>query len=133
MKVHIVQIIVIHIVMGLSGARIFLKGGPVTRTNTMSLGIVSQAFPTCSFCSRQAHQDDSDQLWRSLFNDENQRMELANMSIYIVREIHGLHHLPNRNSALGSRPGLGFPESQRHPQRSRARLLGRCGLHVHPG
>ncbi|KAK0378813.1 hypothetical protein CLIM01_03860 [Colletotrichum limetticola] len=39
MKVHIVQIIVIHIVMGLSGARIFLKGGPVTRTNTMSLGI----------------------------------------------------------------------------------------------
>ncbi|KAK1495542.1 hypothetical protein CCUS01_13423 [Colletotrichum cuscutae] len=39
MKVHIVQIIVIHIVMGLSGARIFLKGGPVTRTNTISLGI----------------------------------------------------------------------------------------------
>ncbi|GKT93188.1 hypothetical protein Ct61P_11038 [Colletotrichum tofieldiae] len=41
LKVQIFQIVVIHIVMGLSGARLLLraKGGPVTRNNTMSLAI----------------------------------------------------------------------------------------------
>ncbi|OHE96899.1 hypothetical protein CORC01_07866 [Colletotrichum orchidophilum] len=39
LKVHIAQIAVIHIVMGLSGAKLPLKSGPMTCTNTMSLGI----------------------------------------------------------------------------------------------
>ncbi|GKT45165.1 uncharacterized protein ColSpa_05346 [Colletotrichum spaethianum] len=45
LKVQIFQIIVIHIVMGLSGARLFLraKGGPVTRNNTMSLAIAAKS------------------------------------------------------------------------------------------
>jgi hypothetical protein len=41
MAIHILQIIFIHIVMGLSGARIFLKsGGPTTRAYTIGLSMV---------------------------------------------------------------------------------------------
>ncbi|WYZ46148.1 hypothetical protein EsH8_IX_000373 [Colletotrichum jinshuiense] len=45
LRVHILQIIVIHVVMGLSGARMLMKqkGGPVTRTNTMSLGMAAKS------------------------------------------------------------------------------------------
>lgn len=44
LKVHILQIILIHIVMGVSAPQLFLKGQPRTRASTIALGMVSLVF-----------------------------------------------------------------------------------------
>ncbi len=41
LKVHILQIILIHVVLGPSVPRLFMKGQPRSRANTLALGMVS--------------------------------------------------------------------------------------------
>lgn len=41
LKVHILQIILVHIVIGVSAPQLFLKGQPRTRANTIAMGMVS--------------------------------------------------------------------------------------------
>ena len=41
LKVHILQIILIHVVLGLTVPRLFMKGQPRSRANTIALGMVS--------------------------------------------------------------------------------------------
>lgn len=59
LKVHILQIILINIVVGISVPQLFLKGQPRTRANTIALGMVSlcvaalpsvEIFHADSFC-----------------------------------------------------------------------------------
>ncbi|KAM0323123.1 hypothetical protein ACHAQA_008973 [Verticillium albo-atrum] len=38
-RIHIIQLVLIHIVLGLAGARVFMKGTPRTRSNTIALGM----------------------------------------------------------------------------------------------
>ena len=45
LRIHILQIILIHVIMGLTVPRIFMKNQPRTRATTIALGMVS---PFCS-------------------------------------------------------------------------------------
>lgn len=40
LKIHILQIILIHIIIGVTAPRLFMKGQPRTRANTIALGMV---------------------------------------------------------------------------------------------
>lgn len=41
LRIHIIQIILIHIIMGLTVPRVFMKNQPRTRATTIALGMVS--------------------------------------------------------------------------------------------
>lgn len=41
LKVHILQIILIHIILGVTAPRLFMKDQPRTRANTIALGMAS--------------------------------------------------------------------------------------------
>lgn len=49
LPIHVVEFVLIHIILGVSAARLFLPNMPRTRANTMGLGFVSLLFFFTSF------------------------------------------------------------------------------------
>ncbi|KAJ9646691.1 hypothetical protein H2204_000383 [Knufia peltigerae] len=64
LKVHILQIILIHIVMGVSAPQLFLKGQPRTRANTIALGMGGKSMVIITYQILTEHRERFSR-WRS--------------------------------------------------------------------
>ncbi|OQU94903.1 hypothetical protein CLAIMM_01188 [Cladophialophora immunda] len=64
LKVHVLQIILIHVVMGVSAPQLFLKGQPRTRANTIALGMSGKSMIIISYQILTEHRERFSR-WRS--------------------------------------------------------------------
>ena len=103
---HIVYIILVVTAMGLSVPRLFMKGQPRTRANTIALGMV----------------------WLQRYNPHQQR---CGTNTDIGRQIPHLHRIPDIHRARPSSPSLAELQSLLDSECSRDGFLGSGGLSSH--
>ena len=105
---HVVYIILVVAAMGLSVPRLFMKGQPRTRANTIALGMVCLPWSTPYPNGREIDTDTGS-------------------------KIAHVHCVPDLHRARSSSSPLAKLQSLLDPERSRSRVLGGGGLPCHAG